>query len=394
MLSERLILRVRGFVRFSVKGGFTAQFLSLCNQKKIRLMQMKNSGDAIQAVVFRKDFENTAAIAQHSGMTLTVLCQKGMPFLIRRYRLRWGIPVGLFLGLVLLGLLSSMVWQVQINGCENISEEYIRTFFEEMGVRPGVFQTQIDIHECRDRALTQIESLSWVSLYFKGCIACIEVRERAPTTELPQQECSNLIASYAGEIIRADVYAGHSYVKIGQAVAQGDLLVGGGVMLKNGAFRLVNAKADIEARTQRTLSVSIPMQKETQYIEKATNVKKLYWFGLQIPLGFCGTRVKSESCQSLLNANGVIFPVGLTRVGCRKTAEKTIETGKNIALLQAFTVFAIEQLQTMQGKRIVSREVAVRQDKNTVCVQADYICEENICTVKELYYDDESQRAE
>lgn len=389
MLSERFESFLRGSVRFSVSGGFTAQFLSLCNQNNIRLMQMKTVDGGIRAVVFRDAFEKVSAFAEKSGAQLTVHRRKGMPFVLHRYRLRWGIMTGIVLGAMLVGVLSSMVWQVQINGCENISEEYIRSFFEEMGVKPGVLQTSIDIQKCRDRALTQMEAVSWVTVYLKGCIACIEVRERAPVAEQKEQECSNLVASYGGEIIRADVYAGHGYVKVGQAVAQGDLLVGGGIVMKNGAFRLVNAKADIEARTERTISLCQTQQKEVSVIEKATVVNGLCWFGLQIPFQSAFGKEKCEESQTFADGKAVVLPVGLFRRGHRKTTQRNISLSENITLLQTFSLFALEQMQVMQNKRILEREVTVRREQNGVSVQARYVCEENICTVRELYFDGE-----
>ena len=384
MLSERILQWVNGRVFFTVQDGFLPQFLSQCAKENIRLYRTKTEKNTLHGFVLRQDCEKLQAVARQCGMLLTVHKKRGLFFVLYRYRLRWGIPAGIALGILLMGILSSMVWQVQINGCENLSEEYVACFFEEMGVKPGVLRTAIDIKSCRDKALTEIEELLWVSLYFKGCTACIEVRERGNKVVLEKEGYSNLVASYGGEIIRADVYAGCGYVKIGQAVAAGDLLVGGGVPLKHGGVRFVRSKADIIARTQRKLETEIALGETVAYIEKTGMCPRLYWFGLQIPLLPLFGREAAEQSPSYLAWKEVVFPIGVCLQGWRKTGDEPKSRTPQTALLQAFADFARQELQTMQNKTIVERNVEIIKTDTAIRVVGVYICEENIAESKEL----------
>lgn len=390
MLSERLQHSISGEVRFSVKGGFVPQFMSLCRQQNIALSDTRMQDQELYACIDRNDLQKLVAVCEKSGMQLQIRKKRGLAFVLRRYRLRWGIPVGLALGLLVLGVLSSMVWQVQINGCETLSEDYIREYFEELGVRTGVLQSSVDIVACRDRAMLDIRELLWVSVYMKGCTACIEIRERDAVKQLPEDGSCNLIASYGGEIIRADVYAGESYIKKGQAVAKGDILVGGGVPLKNGGVRFVRSQADIVARTHRSLQATVLLNYEAPVMHKQRIRYVPEWFGLRIPLGLRFGFSVAESTLLQPEINGVRLPFMLHRQGLRKQTQKQVQISERLALLQCFSLFALQETQLMQDKTVCSRKLAVECSGSCVTVSGSYICEENIVQEQELQIEAEN----
>ncbi|MBE6813185.1 MAG: hypothetical protein E7523_09950 [Ruminococcaceae bacterium] len=390
MLSERLIRFVRGEVRFCVQGGFITQFTDVCRRENINLLHTKIKEDSLTGSIMREDTEKLKTAAQKSGMQLQILKKRGLSFVVIRYRLRWGIPAGICLAFLLFGILSSVVWQVQITGCETLSEEYIRDYFDELGVRPGVFQRSIDIVHCRDRAMLDIKELLWVSVYLKGCIACIEISERKGEVYTEDKRNSNLYAAYGGEIIRADVYAGESYVQKGQAVAQGDLLVGGALPLKNGGVRFVRSQADIVARTNRTLQTEMPFSASAQIIEKSGVRYFLYWFTLPVPLGFAFGMQTAETATFLLCRENVILPIGLVRHGCRTLTENVVQYSEKTALLCCFAEYAVLELQTMHEKTILQRNLTVRNQDGKITVSGAYICEENIVQERELQIEDEN----
>ena len=390
MLSDRLHRFVDGEVRFCAQGGFVTQFTDVCRRENVSLLHTKIMENKLTGSVLRADAPKLQTAASESGMQLQILQKRGLSFVAIRYRLRWGIPAGLCLALLLFWLLSSVVWQVQVTGCETLSEEYIRAYFEELGVRPGVFQRSVDIVHCRDRAMLDIKELLWVSVYLKGCTACIEISERKGEVYTEKKINSNLYAAYGGEIVRADVYAGENYVQKGQAVAQGDLLVGGALPLKNGGVRFVRSKADIVARTSRTLQTEMQFSVSAQAIEKSGVRYALYWFTLPIPLGFSFGKQTTETVSFLLCRENTIIPIGILRYGCRKLAQSQVQYSEKTALLICLSVFAVQELQTMQDKEILQRNLTVQTKNDRIVTVADYICEENIVQERELQIDTEN----
>ncbi len=390
MLSEKLLSSLAGSVYFSVQGGFLTRFLSLCAEKNVRLLHTRQEEDRLYATVRRYELEKVQSAAENSGMHLCILKKSGLSFLLHRYRLRWGIPVGICLAFALFFLLSSMVWQVEVIGCEKLSEEYVLSYFEDLGVRAGVLQNSIDIRRCREKALLEMQDLLWVTVYLKGCTAYIELAERNAQVNLKKEGSSNLVASYGGEIVRADVYAGETYVKIGQAVAKGDLLVGGALPLKNGGVRFVRSQADVVARTNRTLQATVLSASEAAVTQKQGVRYVLDWFGLRIPLGLRFGFSVAESTHLQPVINGARLPVSLHRQGLRKQVQEQVQISEELALLQCFSLFALQETQLMQDKTVCSRTLAVECTGNSVTVRGSYICEENIAVEQELQIEAEN----
>ena len=390
MLSEKLLSSLAGSVCFYVQGGFLPRFLSLCADKNVRLLHTRQQEDRLYATVRRYELADVQAAAGHSGMNFCILKKRGLSFLLHRYRLRLGIPVGICLALALFALLSSMVWQVEVIGCEKLSEEHIASYFNDLGVRTGVLQSSIDIRRCREKAMLEMPGLLWVTVYLKGCTAYIELVERNAEVTLPKQGSSNLVASYGGEIVRADVYAGESYVKIGQAVAKGDLLVGGALPLKNGGVRFVRSQADVVARTSRVLQTSVGFAQSNMLTQKARTRYVLDWFGLKIPLGLRFGFSVAESTVLQPEINGVRLPVKLCRQGLRKQVQKQVQCSEELALLQCFSLFALQETQEMQDKKVCERVLSVQQTDSGIAVCGSYVCEENIVQEQELQLDAEN----
>lgn len=390
MLNEKLRMFLQGRVRFTAGKGFIPAFLDTCAGKNVRLRDVKEKEGVLRAFVSRQQFGKMCETAEKSGMEVNVESRDGLAFLLRRYRKRWGILVGALLAFVLTGILSSMVWQVQVSGCEKLSEDYVLAYFEDLGVRPGVFQKSIDVVACRDKALYEMKEVLWITLYLDDCIAKIEVRERAMTDERTENTVSNIVASYGGEIIRADIYEGEPYARVGRAVAKGDLLVGGALMMPHGGVRFVRAKADVIARTRRTLSCSVSLQQDVFFVQKSRIRRCISLFGLRIPLTPVFGMQVYESAESCLFAGEIVLPVGVLREGCRKLETARVQTDKQIVLLQLFSEFALQETQMRDGKTIVSRELKLEEKQGKLYLSGSYVCEENIGKEVKLEIEDDA----
>lgn len=378
MLNDALEMFFDGSIRFCLQNGFVSDFTEACRMRKLRLYALFEKNGDLYGKVCRKDFAALCDIAEKKGMQLRVTGQSGVYFFLRRNRLRWGIPVGILLSLLLTGVLSSMIWQVQVSGCEKLSEEYVRSYFAAQGVRTGVFRKGIDVVSLRDRALYEIEQLLWVSLYFDGCVACIEVRERTVQPSEEYVRPINVIADYGGEIVRADIFEGEPYARIGKAVAKGDLLAGGALMMPGGGVRFVHAKADVIARTHRQLQCSVAFTDSVEIVEKCTQRTRFVLFGLQTPMLPTFGAECSERSESNPSAGGVILPIGLLYEGYRRMTQQCVTLPQAVAVLQVFAEYALQETELLQDKKILDRTMQLDVRQDGVCLNGAYVCEENI----------------
>ena len=256
---------ITGSVTFRASGGFPDLFLDGCARYGVRLENVRRESGTLTARAAERAFPAAERAAREAGMTVEVLHLAGLPRLLRRYRARIGLPVGLLLGALLLLFLTGRIWQVTVTGRTYLGEEEILDVMEELGVSPGARIRKLDLKTVEEQAQLRLPRLSWIAVNRIGCKAEVEVREIIETPEVTdEKDYANLVAARDGVIVSADVLEGSGQPQVGSAVVKGDLLVSGIIEMKNGFQRFVNAKALIRARTKTALSVRSPQSMETE----------------------------------------------------------------------------------------------------------------------------------
>ena len=86
--------------------------------------------------------------------------------------------------------------------------------------------------------------------------------------EIPEVEDTNkptnIMSAMDGQIVAMDIYHGTPQVQIGDAVAEGQLLISGINQSESGEESFVHASAKIMARTRRVFSVEIPLEQRKE----------------------------------------------------------------------------------------------------------------------------------
>ena len=194
---------------------------------------------------------------------------------------RFGKRLGLFVGLALfctLSLLSTLfVWSVEVEGNALFSDREIRARLSEMGLRPGVLLSRVDTRNFSLAFQVENKEFSHASLNLIGTRAILTVREREQK-EMREEETgdANLVAAIHGKILRYEVLAGQTAVKRGDLVQKGDLLISGVVERSNGAFTTTRARGRVLAQTERSFSVTIPLEEVESVFTGRENEKRSY----------------------------------------------------------------------------------------------------------------------
>ena len=114
---------VEGDSSFSVAGGFPELLLRLCRNKKIALREVKVEGNAVTGKVNHKDEDAFLRAAAEAGMEILSVSKFGLRYLLQRYRNRIGIPVGILMFALIMRILSSLLWSVDVQGLVTLNEE-------------------------------------------------------------------------------------------------------------------------------------------------------------------------------------------------------------------------------------------------------------------------------
>ncbi len=303
-----------GSVRLECEGGFPERFLNEAAKREIALWDISYSGISLFCRCKAHRYRELRPVARAASVRMRVKKRYGLPFLLRPFRLRWGLAAGAVLGLVLLQLLASRLWVVRIVGNQRVSEQAVREVLYPLGIYEGASLNGVDVPDLQLTALQRMPELVWLTVNFEGSTAVVEVRERQEAQPILPDEPANIVAARDGVIVDIDAVSGQAMVKAGDAVTEGTLLISGVMDSKVGPL-LKHAQGVVTARTTRTLSVHVPFEERVPSAHPRTVSRPcLYVFGVRIPL-YASAHIEGEYTQQTqqypLRAYGKGLPVGI-----------------------------------------------------------------------------------
>lgn len=388
MFFIKLIRFFLGYVTFTASGGFSERFINLCSQKHIALWDVESRGGVIYACTNINGYKNIKECARRSSMKVRIYKKHGIPFFMFKYRARVGFLIGAVVFLIIIGLLSTRLWTVEVKGNDKVPDKVILKVFEDLGIDTGARISKIDVKKTQEQALEQLDDLSWLALNISGSTATIEVRESIKKPQILEQKPCNIVASHGGQIIKLEVYEGVTEQLIGAAVAKGDLLVSGVVVNKDNSSSLRHARGLVVAKTDRNLS-NIQNSKTVKkvLVDERTRYRVLF-FGLDLPLSWLSNKRDNSQYyrhEYKMKIAGSILPVGYVKEGYRKYEEKELSLGKHECMLMCFEGYSQLQHLKFDKIKIISEKVEMAENNDSVSMAGVYSCEENIGINQEIY---------
>ncbi len=115
MILEKFKKFFKGYIKIQVEGYYIEKFLTKCVKNGIEVWGLNHKNSTrIEAKVETKDFEKLKEIASSNGCIVTNLKEKGLPIIIKKYKKRKGLIIGIILILVAIFALSKFVWKIDI----------------------------------------------------------------------------------------------------------------------------------------------------------------------------------------------------------------------------------------------------------------------------------------
>ncbi len=369
-----------GFVKFRVKGEFPERLFNQLSVLGVSVWDMRREGDVITACMMAKDYCNILHYRGKNRCFTAVLERHGLPFLLRRYRLRLGFAFGISIYVFMLLFLSNFVWNVEIVGNERISTKEITTALNELGICEGVAISSIDQRTAPSKLELLVEGISWASVNIEGVKVTVNVSESIETERFDLEPC-NLIASCDGVITAIRVKSGVTAVKVGQTVEKGDLLVSGLTEYKDGSTSIGVSSGEIIAKTERELNVFVPFSQTEQVEGNLIKKRKvLSVFGVNIPLylGSVKGEYTTQKTVKKFEKNNMYLPIFITEAIFTPVSQQTRYLSEQEAVAKAEEQLIVLEQSQLKNAQIVSRNIALQHTENGISLTANYICRENI----------------
>lgn len=229
MLLLRLWNYIRGYVIIIVEGNFLEKFINICIHRQIFLWDIKKQkNNKIILKISIRGFLLLRPIAKKTGCRIRIRNKRGMPFLINRYKGRKTFLFGGVIAIILIYILTSFVWVVEVSGNKKIETQAIVDRLAYYGAKPGILKYGINTKVVSNEMMLDMKELAWISITVKGTKIKVKLTERINIPEIvPKDIPCNIVANRDGVIKSVITKAGQVKVKSGEMVSKGDVLISG-----------------------------------------------------------------------------------------------------------------------------------------------------------------------
>ncbi len=281
-------MKIQEYCNISAKGGNPYPFVNAIRESPLPCYRQYCKGDTFFFQVRRQDLPELREIAKYYRMELTVEEVPSLLGRLKRYRFRFGLIIGLILGICLIFYQSNVVDKIEIQGNETVAESVILSLLEEEGVKRGTWISDINMAHCERILRAKIPELAWAGMRHTGNRLVVEVTELTPPPKMQNKRIPcNIISQYDAQITNVRVYCGHLQCLIGDGVVKGQMLVSGMFQDANGLTSWHHSIASITGIYTEKTELSEPFEIVQTIPTGRTFTKKwLRIFGLYIPLTF------------------------------------------------------------------------------------------------------------
>ena len=225
---SRMLRWFPGWVRVQTEGGYPERLLNDLAAAGVEVWHIRRHNEGMRFSCRAGDYRYIRPMARRACLRMRLQHKHGFPFWRHRYRYRRGLLVGLALYAVILGVLSSRVWVVEVEGNALTPTAAILEQAEQYGVRLGARVDRLDIKGFQLHGPDALSTVAYITVNPSHCVARIQVTERDPTPQIVDlSRPSDLVAARDGRILQIDSRSGKPLVRVGEAVTAGTVLITG-----------------------------------------------------------------------------------------------------------------------------------------------------------------------
>lgn len=395
LLLLRLWNYVRGYVIIIVEGYFIEKFINICTSRRILLWDIRVHKDRLVTMRLSiEGFKKIRPVARKTKCRVSILKKVGLPFILNRYRNRKAFFIGGIIFIVLMFVLTSFIWSIEINGNQELPAERIEEVLAENGIKTGVLKYKIDTEAAVTDILLELGDIVWASIDVRGTKVKVELRERVKTPEIvPRNVPCDIVAVKDGFIKQVIAKQGIEAVGEGDTVKKGQILISGRIPLKGkeGEFRLVHAMGTVYARTWYEEREPVVTERvERIPTGKVINDYAVILFNKKVDILKKKNKFKDfsfqESRKQLSIGEYFVFPVELiTKSYHEEQVEKTFineEVAKHLAVESAYRKLTE---QVPENAEIVKKNVNfVKGKDDSLIAEVIFECVEDIGTTRKI----------
>lgn len=261
-MMKKLERTMWGYCRVEVCGAFPETVLNACAMQALELWDMKCEDDhTLHFCVYERDIPALEDIARRCMCDMSVLGTAGGSTRRRFLKNHVWLLVSLLAALGILAASSLFIWDIDIYGCDELSEGEVLRTLSDCGVDCGAYWPALSVDMIRAGMLTRLPELAWMTVNVSGSRAIVLVEERVEKPEIYIESAgADIVAARTGIIRRLSVLNGTPLVGTGQSVTAGETVISGTMESLSRDARCVRAQGGVTADTWYELGAVCPAQ--------------------------------------------------------------------------------------------------------------------------------------
>ncbi len=261
-------------------------FINAIRNSTISCTNQYCKGNMFFCRVAGKDLLKLQHLAELYQIQLVIKKKPSLSGKLKRYRFRFGIPIGILCSIIIIFYYSNTVEMIDIQGNQKVSNSVILSLLEQENVKIGTWITDIDMSHCETLLRINIPEIAWAGLRHTGNRLIVQVTEEAPVPDMVNERTPcHIISRYNAQITDVHVYSGQLMHLIKDGVSAGEILVSGIIQHENGQVHYRHALGSITGiYTQKAELTQYFQTVQTKPTGKITTQKFLQIFNLKIPL--------------------------------------------------------------------------------------------------------------
>ncbi len=244
---------LRGYLKIRVTGAAVERFINLCGYRNILLWNVSRCENCYEMFISLKAFRELRSIVRKTKTKAAILQRYGLPFFMLSMNKRKMFVFGCIFTIWFWQISGNFIWQIDIQGNFQITEEQISDYLESQEIHIGMLKKRLDIEQLEKDLRITFPEIIWASGKIESTAFLLNIKESegAKVREVMENEGQyDILAPVDGDIYSIIVRSGIPKVRQGDTVTKDMVLVEGivPVMNEDGTIRenlYVKSDADI-----------------------------------------------------------------------------------------------------------------------------------------------------
>lgn len=216
-----------GYVSLVVEGKSLEKLINMAVGRGLYLWDVKwLDQDKARVKVRLNAVKSLRHMARRTKSRFRITGKGGLPFRIARMKKRKLLLAGAVLSVLLVYLMSSFIWFVEVKGNKKLPAEKVINAAEHAGLAMGTLKMGLDKDKIERYIKNAVPEVAWVGVRITGTKALIEIAEKVIVPPVDNSP-ADVVAERDGLVRELLVLSGKPAVHEGDMVKQGDVLITG-----------------------------------------------------------------------------------------------------------------------------------------------------------------------